>query len=107
MTRIAIIGSGEHAKKIAFEIEKIKNLSLAGFVDEKLKIGESIQKINNKKYKVISNLKGLKNKKFGMIIADNYRSRIYLQQLVINRLIPNIILILSDKKVTNKSKGKK
>ena len=34
-----------------------------------------------------------------MIIADNYRSRIYLQQLVINRLIPNIILILSDKKV--------
>ena len=41
----------------------------------------------------------LKSKKFGMIIADNYRSRIYLQQLVINRLIPNIILILSDKKV--------
>ena len=48
MTRIAIIGSGEHAKKIAFEIEKIKSLSLAGFVDEKLKIGKPIQKINNK-----------------------------------------------------------
>ena len=77
MTRIAIIGSGEHAKKIAFEIEKIKNLSLAGFVDEKLKIGESIQKINNKKYKVISNIKGLRNKKFKNIrfvigIGSNY-----------------------------------
>ena len=77
MTRIAIIGSGEHAKKIAFEIEKIKNLSLAGFIDEKLKIGQSIQKINNKRYKVISNIKGLKNKKFKNIrfvigIGSNY-----------------------------------
>ncbi len=78
MKNIAIIGSGEHAKKIAFEICKIRNYNLAGFIDEKIKIGSLIQKINNKKIKVIDNLKGLnknKYKKMNFIIGigSNYK----------------------------------
>ena len=77
MKKIAIIGSGEHAKKIAFEIEKIKNLILVGYVDEKHKNGKIIQEIKGKKIKVISNLNGLKNNNFKnltfvMGIGDNY-----------------------------------
>ena len=77
MKKIAIIGSGEHAKKIAFEIDKIKDLNLIGFIEENFKIGTIIQKIKNKQIKVIDNLKGLRNKKYEKVsfvigIGNNY-----------------------------------
>lgn len=77
MNDIAIIGSGEHAKKVAIEIEKLNKFNLVGFVDEDKKINKIIQIIGNKKFKVISNLSGLKNKKFKNIsfiigIGSNY-----------------------------------
>ena len=77
MKKIAIIGSGEHAKKVAIEIEKVGNFDLIGFVDEKYKNGKLIQKINNKNLKVISNLNGLKDNRYknvGFIIGigNNY-----------------------------------
>ena len=76
MKKIAIIGSGEHAK-VAIEIEKVGNFDLIGFVDEKYKNGKLIQKINNKNLKVISNLNGLKDNRYknvGFIIGigNNY-----------------------------------
>jgi len=77
MNEIAIIGSGEHAKKIAIEIEKIEYFNLIGFVDEKNKKGKLIQKINNKNLRVISNLNGLKKNKYKNVrfiigIGNNY-----------------------------------
>ena len=106
MGKIAIIGSGEHAKKVAFEIEKIKNLNLIGFVDEKYKIGKVIQKINNKKIKVISNLKGLQNNKFKNItfvigIGSNYTRFKVIEDIRRKKLKLNWNKVISKNAVIN------
>jgi sugar O-acyltransferase (sialic acid O-acetyltransferase NeuD family) len=85
MKSVVIFGSGYHSKVILSEISKIKNYKALGFIDEKLKPGTTIKEINNKKYKVLTNIKGLrkilKKNTYGIIgIGTNStRKKVYLQ----------------------------
>ena len=45
----------------------------------------------------------IKSDKFGMLIADNHRSRLYLQEMIKEGFIPNIALIIRDKNQNNPS----
>lgn len=92
MKKILIIGSGDHSKVILSEIIQIKNYSVIGFVDEKLKKGTIVEIFNNKKYKVISNIKGIKkllnNNTFGIIgIGSNFIRKKISEE--INRIYKN------------------
>jgi sugar O-acyltransferase (sialic acid O-acetyltransferase NeuD family) len=57
--KIIIIGSGDHAKSIAYEIFKLKKLEFCGFIDEFKKKNTTILINNNKKYKILGNIKSL------------------------------------------------
>ena len=59
MKKILIFGSGPHARVILSEIIQMKGYSVIGFVDEVIKKGTIIENYKNKKYKVVSNIKGL------------------------------------------------
>lgn len=106
MKKVAIIGSGEHAKKIAFEIDKIKNLKLVGFIDEKIKTGSTIQKINNKPIKVIDKLNGLKNVRYKNIyfvigIGSNYKRFKVVEEIKKKKLKLNWTEIVSNNAILN------
>ena len=106
MKKIAIIGGGEHAKKVAIEIEKVGNFDLIGFVDEKYKNGKLIQKINNKNLKVISNLNGLKDNRYknvGFIIGigNNYTRYKVIKDIKKKKLKIKFYKVISKNAVIN------
>ena len=77
MKEILIFGSGLHSKVILSEIIQIKGYRVIGFVDENIKKGTIIENYKNKKYKVVSNIKGinklLNKNTFGIIgIGSNF-----------------------------------
>ena len=77
MKEILIFGSGVHSKVILSEIIQIKGYSVIGFVDENIKKATIIETYKNKKYKVVSNIKGinklLNKNTFGIIgIGSNF-----------------------------------
>ena len=77
MKEILIFGSGVHSKVILSEIIQIKGYRVIGFVDENIKKGTIIENYKNKKYKVVSNIKGinklLNKNTFGIIgIGSNF-----------------------------------
>ena len=77
MKEILIFGSGLHSKVILSEIIQIKGYRVIGFVDENIKKGTIIETYKNKKYKVVSNIKGinklLNKNTFGIIgIGSNF-----------------------------------
>tara|TARA_B100000963_G_scaffold140321_2_gene122212 strand:+ start:6370 stop:7044 length:675 start_codon:yes stop_codon:yes gene_type:complete len=82
---IIIFGSGYHSKVILSEIIRAKKYKVIGFIDEKLKPGTIVKVIKNKKYKVLTNIKGLGKKLnkniYGVIgIGENFiRKKVYLQ----------------------------
>tara|TARA_B100001123_G_C15098795_1_gene942682 strand:+ start:255 stop:926 length:672 start_codon:yes stop_codon:yes gene_type:complete len=77
MKEILIFGSGGHSRIILSEIVQIKDYRVIGFVDENIKKGTIIESYKNKKYKVVSNIKGinklLNKNTFGIIgIGSNF-----------------------------------
>ena len=77
MKNVIIFGSGLHSKVILSEITQIKGFSVLGFVDEHLNKGTIIETYKNKKYKVLSNIKGvqklLNKNTYGIIgIGSNF-----------------------------------
>ena len=59
MKEILIFGSADHSRIILSEIIQIKGYRVIGFVDENIKKGTIIENYKNKKYKVVSNIKGI------------------------------------------------
>ena len=59
MKEILIFRSGLYSKVILSEIIQIKGYRVIGFVDENIKKGTIIENYKNKKYKVVSNIKGI------------------------------------------------
>ena len=77
MKNVIIFGSGLHSKVILSEITQIKGFSVLGFVDEHINKGTIIETYKNKKYKVLSNIKGvqklLNKNTYGIIgIGSNF-----------------------------------
>ena len=77
MKEILIFGSESHSRIILSEIIQIKGYRVIGFIDENLKKETIIETYKNKKYKVVSNIKGinklLNKNTFGIIgIGSNF-----------------------------------
>ena len=77
MKEILIFGSESHSRIVLSEIIQIKGYRVIGFVDENLKKETIIETYKNKKYKVVSNIKGinklLNKNTFGIIgIGSNF-----------------------------------
>lgn len=80
MKNIVIFGSGVYAKLLFYEISKLKEFKVLGFIDKNRKKNTIIIKFKKKKFKILGKLKNLKKKNlYGIIaIGDNYkRFKIY------------------------------
>ena len=92
MKKILIFGSGDHSRVILSEIIQIKEYRVIGFVDENTKKGTIIANYKNKKYKVVSNIKGinklLDKNTFGIIgIGSNFIRKKFAEE--INKIYKN------------------
>lgn len=106
MKKILIFGSGAHSKVILSEIIQIKGYRVIGFVDEKLRKGTIIDTYKKKKYKVISNIKGIKKildkNTFGIIgIGSNFARKKVSKE--VNKIYKNFkwITIISKNSIIN------
>ena len=112
MKEILIFGSGGHSRIVLSEIIQIKGYRVIGFVDENIKKGTIIENDKNKKYKVVSNIKGinklLNKNTFGIIgIGSNFIRKKIAEE--INKIYKNnnncIIEILSQIKFSKNEIG--
>ena len=92
MKKILIFGSGDHSRVILSEIIQIKEYRVIGFVDKNTKKGTIIANYKNKKYKVVSNIKGinklLDKNTFGIIgIGSNFIRKKFAEE--INKIYKN------------------
>ena len=92
MKEILIFGSEGHSRIVLSEIIQIKGYRVIGFVDENIKKGTIIENYKNKKYKVVSNIKGinklLNKNTFGIIgIGSNFRRKKVAEE--INKIYKN------------------
>ena len=92
MKEILIFGSGLHSKVILSEIIQIKGYRVIGFVDENIKKETIIETYKNKKYKVVSNIKGinklLNKNTFGIIgMGSNFIRKKVAEE--INKIFKN------------------
>ena len=92
MKKIVIFGSGDHAKVVLTEILNLKKFKVAGFIDDKKKVGETLFKYLGKEYKNIDSLKSFAKKTkdqtiSGIIgIGSNYlRKKIFNKVNKINK----------------------
>ena len=94
---IYIIGSGNHAKVIFFEILKINKFKILGFIDDFKKKGELIIKHKNKKYYNLGTINYLKklNKPNSIVAIGNNLIRSKIVKKIDNKFEINWVSINS------------